>query len=109
MIIEMRMPPQGSGIRISVVGMGSGQRLGEKERSIVRLIAIMAPNVIMYYDLAGGPSPEIVKMMLTVAPAAIAFMGELPDMPALSSGPVHEPDMAAMAAIAMTSSAAFTA
>ena len=74
MIIEMRMPPQGSGIRISVVGMGSGQRLGEKERSIVRLIAIMAPNVIM---------------MLTVAPAAIAFMGELPDMPALSSGPVH--------------------
>lgn len=94
MIIEMRMPPQGSGIRISVVGMGSGQRLGEKERSIVRLIAIMAPNVIM---------------MLTVAPAAIAFMGELPDMPALSSGPVHEPDMAAMAAIAMTSSAAFTA
>lgn len=84
-----------SGIRIFVACMGwGGQRLGEKDRSIVRLIAIMAPNVIM---------------MLTVAPAAIAFMGELPDMPALSSGPVHEPDMAAMAAIATISSAAFTA
>ena len=69
MIIEMRMPPQGGGIRISVVGMGSGQRLGEKERSIVRLIAIMAPNVIM---------------MLTVAPPEHILYGS--DYPYMSDG-----------------------